>query len=122
MAGTSKQLPGITFGVEYSSLTAKRGVAHIGATVEDEELWRNVLKKLNGMKLYAGVNLEQAFVEALENDLDKMKSEHQQEVAKLRAELESARQRLSVLEKRNAEWERFEEAMKNLKLHGVDVT
>jgi SPX domain protein involved in polyphosphate accumulation len=113
MAGTNK-LPGVTFGVEYSALTEKRGVVHIGAFVEDEELWQKVLKKLNGMKLYAGVSLEQAFVESLEQDLEKVKKEHEAEVMNLRRELEQAKQRLSVLEKKNAEFEEFEEALRAL--------
>lgn len=125
MSGKNK-LPGIVFAVEYAALTLKRGVVHLGATVEDEDLWWKVLKKLNGLKLYAGVGLQQALFEVLEQDQEQLKKEHVQEVSKLRSELEWAKQRLSLLEQKNVEWERFETTLQRiakapvLDIDGVD--
>jgi hypothetical protein len=113
MAGKNK-LPGIVFGVEYSALTIKRGVVHLGATVEDEDLWRKVLKKLNGLKLYAGADLQQALVEVLEQDQERMREEHGHEMSKLRAECEVLRQQNSIYKAKAEQYDQFMREMQQL--------
>jgi hypothetical protein len=94
----NEKLPGLTFHVEGSSLQKKHGRVQLDATVNDLDLWDEVLKKLDGFRVYTVSDLQTAMVEILQDDQKQMKESHDQEVQALRQELERLRQRCSVLE------------------------
>lgn len=95
----NEKLPGLTFHVESSSLMDKHGRVQLDATVNDGALWDEVLKKLNGFRVYTVADLQTALVEVLQEDQKQMKDTYEQHIQSLTQELERARQRISVLEK-----------------------
>jgi hypothetical protein len=95
----NEKLPGLTFHVENTSLQDKHGRVQLDATVNDIGLWDEVLKKLDGFRVYTVADLQTALVEVLQEDQKNMQDGYEQKVQHLTQELERARQRISVLEK-----------------------
>ena len=95
----NEKLPGLTFHIESSSLQEKHGRVQLSASVNDLDLWEEVLKKLDGFRVYTVADLQTALVEILQDEQKETKTVHEQEIESLRQELEHAKQRLSVLEK-----------------------
>jgi hypothetical protein len=118
----NEKLPGLTFHVESSSLQKKHGRVQLDATVNDIDLWEEVLKKLDGFRVYTVADLHTALVEVLQDDQKQMKEEHDHEVQQMRQELERLRQRCSVLEKYEREAAQMEMELAKLRHHGLTYT
>ena len=93
------KLPGLTFHVESSSLQQKHGRVQLDATVNDIDLWEEVLKKLDGFRVYTVADLQTALVEILQDDQKQMKGEYDKQMRALTQQVEYLKQRCSVLEK-----------------------
>lgn len=122
------KVPGLTFHVEKASLKEKHGNVVLEATVNDSDLWDEVLKKLEGLRIYAVADFQTALVECLQDEVRDEKSARAKEAALMREELERTKQELSVLKARQAEMDeenkRFkdvEEELKKLSIHGIEV-
>jgi hypothetical protein len=81
------EIPGVTFHVEMSGIsggtaTMKNGYVRLRAEISDEQIWKDVLKRLDGYRVYAIDDFYQQLMislrrenEALEKQLAKTKEE-----------------------------------------------
>ena len=115
------KLPGVTFYIRHSALTAKVGAVTLDAVVEDPDLWEHVLKKLDGFRVYTVADLQSALIECMQEENQEAKSTHARELATLREELERNKQRISMLEKAAEEHTKFNEELRKLEIHGINI-
>jgi hypothetical protein len=109
----NENIPGVTFYVMRSSLKERIGSVVLDATVNDPDLWQEVLTKLNNLRVYTVADLTTAMIEVLQEENKEAKEGHAREVAALREKLERAQQRLSFYEaKERQDKELFEELSK----------
>ena len=117
----NNKLPGLTFHIESSSLQQKHGRVQLDATVNDADLWDEVLKKLDGYRVYTVADLHTALVEVLQDDQKQMKEEHKQTMQQMQQELEYLRQRCSLLEKYERDAAQLELELAKLRNLGITV-
>jgi hypothetical protein len=114
------KIPGVTFFVQSSSLRDKQGQVQLDATVNDTELWDEVLRRLNGHRIYTVSDLTSAMIDVLQEDNRVMREEHTREVAALREQLQQAQQRVSFLEESSKRERPIVEELRKLGLPVAD--
>jgi hypothetical protein len=112
------KLPGVTFYVERSSLRDRHGSVVLNASVEDPELWNEVLAKLDNFRIYTVGDLSTAIIEVLQEENKAGKEVHARETAELRARLERAEQQLSLYQAREREEDKLSAELAKLYMSG----
>lgn len=112
----NEKLPGVTFHVVRSSLQERLGVVVLDASVNDPDLWQEVLTRLDELRIYTVSDLSTAMIQVLQEDNRELKEATDKEITQLRERLERAHQRLSFYEEKERKEQELLQSLHQLAL------
>lgn len=99
------RLPGVTFSVVESNYHGAAagivGNVRMTAKIDDVDLWKEVVRKLNGYRIYTVNDLSATMIEVTQKKLAKAEEELEGQRRRFHAQLENLRQKNSFLEAEN---------------------
>ena len=123
------KIPGVTFFVEGAHQLPPadekrhlaRGQVTLGAEITDFDVWKEVLEKLNGLRIYTVQDLAEAMISISQKKHGQLRDEFTEYKKKSNSELQILKQQVSLLESQrdafqeaNEKWAEWSAALKEM--------